>query len=157
LCSRVWARSNVSFLTFGAKVACVEAIAAEVPRVPERAVEALEPVALVERLRLGHVRERLEVHAREARTASTLDALREDLLADAEAADLGEKVHLAELAGALVAAHERREPAAADDRCAALLRGLDDPVGRASALIGAEHVIDLGVEDREAWSLRAEL
>jgi len=74
------------------------------------------------RLRLRHVRERLEVHAREARAARALDPSRQDLLPDAEPADLGEEVHLAEIARVLVTADQRRKPAAANDRSAGLLR-----------------------------------
>ena len=87
------------------------------------------------------------------------EARRKELLTEAEAAHLGHEVHLPQLAGLAVAAHERRVAAAPDHHLGAGARvgARHHEVCRPRGLIRAEHIVDLGVVDGEAWALRAEL
>src|SRR5207244_11850733 len=106
-----------------------------------------ESVALVERARPIHLLQRLEIHALELGSTGALEAHREELLPDAEPADLRVEVHLAELARRAAGALERREAAATDDDVALLaalrLARYDEVTGACPAIRG-EHVVDLG-------------
>src|SRR5687767_12204654 len=97
------------------KVARVERVAAEMAGLAERPFESHETIPFVQCAGPRHVRERLEVHATESGVARALDAAIEQLLAQAEAPDLREEIHLAELARRAVPAGERREAATARD------------------------------------------
>src|SRR5688572_27582013 len=123
------------------------------PRRAHRAVDALEARALVELLRRIHAGEGFEVAPPEAGLARRLEAPRHQHRAGTEAAQLGQEIHLAQLADVGLAAVERCDPAAAADDAVAL----DDEVAAVRARIGRMHRVDLGIVDREPGALRAEL
>src|SRR5262249_19852635 len=83
----------------------------------------------------------------------------EELSPDAEASELGQEVHLSELGdisvcGFRVAEGEGRETAATND---VLSVARNHPIGRSRRVVRAVHVVDFGIEDREAWTSCAEL
>src|SRR5262249_4509907 len=92
----------------------IPAVTAEVPGVPHRPAQLLEAHALVQPPRRLHPLQRLEVADRVAEAARVVEQHAEQPLPHAAPARLGEKVHLPELAGALVRAFEWRDAAAPD-------------------------------------------
>src|SRR5262249_2468040 len=96
------------------KIPDVERVAAMVAGVAKRMIEPQKAVLFVERLGLRHVRQRLEIHAGIAGPPGALDAPHEDFLPEAETAEAGKEVRLAELADGVVATDELGKTAPAN-------------------------------------------
>src|SRR6478672_3925960 len=137
----------------GSEVEQVEGVAATVAGRAQWAVDAAEATAFVQFHRRVHAAEGLEVAVTETEAACGIEAARHQRGACTEAAQRGQEIHLAQLAGIGGAAFQGRDAAAALDGAVAL----DDEIGTARGVVRAVHPVDLGVVDREAAPGCAEL
>ena len=109
--------------------------------------------AFVQPHRRVHAGQGLQVAMGKAETAGSIQAARHHRRAGAQAAYLGQEIHLAQFAGVARPVFQRGDTAPAQHHAVAL----DHEVGTARRGVGAAHPVHFGIADGEAAADRAEL